>query len=75
MEGNLTGTQKRSRQPHLVECLKKKEVKGGAYIHQHSVELDVLYNGADNQRTPPGFGIKSEWSPQSKVMGTSDHLR
>jgi hypothetical protein len=23
----------------------------------------------------PGFGIKSGWSPRSKVMGTSDHLR
>jgi hypothetical protein len=45
MEGSLTGTQKRSRQPHLVERLQKKEVEGAASIHQHSVELDVLYDG------------------------------
>jgi hypothetical protein len=75
MEGSPTGMEKRSRQPHLVECLQKKEVKGAASIHQHSVELDVLYDRPDNQRIPPSFGIKSGWSPQLKVMGTLDHLR
>jgi hypothetical protein len=53
MEGSPTGLRKRSREPHLVECLQKKEVKGVASIHQHYVELDVLYNGADYQRVLP----------------------
>jgi hypothetical protein len=45
--------QKRSRQPHLVKSLHKKEVKEAASIHQHSVELDVRYDGADYQRILP----------------------
>jgi hypothetical protein len=53
VEGSSTETQKRSRQPHLVESLQKKEVKGTASIHQYSVELDVLYDWADYQRIPP----------------------
>jgi hypothetical protein len=53
MEGSPTGMQKRSRQPHLVKSLHKKEVKGAASIHQHSVELDVHYDGADYQRILP----------------------
>jgi hypothetical protein len=31
----------------------KKEVEGAASIHQHSVELNVFYDGADYQRIPP----------------------
>jgi hypothetical protein len=47
MERGLTGVQKRSRQPHLVESLQKKEVEGATSIHEHSIELNVLYDGAD----------------------------
>jgi hypothetical protein len=46
MERSLTGAQKRSRQPHLVKGLQKKEVEGDARIHEYSVELNILYNGA-----------------------------
>jgi hypothetical protein len=42
MEGSLTGTQKRSRKPHLVESLQKMEVEGATSIHQYSFELDVF---------------------------------
>jgi hypothetical protein len=42
-----TDVYKRSRQPHLVESLQKKEVEGAASIHGHSVELNVLYDGVD----------------------------
>jgi hypothetical protein len=45
MERSSTGVQKRSRQPHLIESLKKKEVEGASPIHEHSVELNVLYDG------------------------------
>jgi hypothetical protein len=45
MEGSPAGTQKRSRQPHLVESLQKKEVEGTTSIHQHSVELDIFHDG------------------------------
>jgi hypothetical protein len=53
MEGSLTRMRKRYRQPHLFECLQKKEVSRAASIHQLCVELDVLYDGADNKRVPP----------------------
>jgi hypothetical protein len=58
MEGSLTGTQKRSRQPHLVESLQKKEVEGATSIHQYSIELDVFYNGVDYRRIPPWLWYK-----------------
>jgi hypothetical protein len=45
MEKSSTVVQKRSRQHHLVESLQKKEVKGAASIHEHSIELNVLYDG------------------------------
>jgi hypothetical protein len=45
MEGSPTWTQKRYRQLHLVKSLKKKDIEGVASIHQHSVELDVFYDG------------------------------
>jgi hypothetical protein len=48
MEGSPTVMQKRSSQPHLVECLQEKEVKGAASIYQHFVELDILYDGIDH---------------------------
>jgi hypothetical protein len=41
-ERSLTSAHKRSRQPHLVESLQKKEVEGAASIHKHSVEHNVL---------------------------------
>jgi hypothetical protein len=47
VERSLTGAHKRSGQPHLVESLQKKEVKGAASIHEHSIELDILYYGVD----------------------------
>jgi hypothetical protein len=50
--------EKRSRQPHLVESLQKKEVEGAAFINQYSIELDVFYNGADYQRIPPWLWYK-----------------
>jgi hypothetical protein len=53
MEWSPTGTHKRSRQPHLVQSLQEKEVKGAASIHQYSIDLDILYDGADYQRVPP----------------------
>jgi hypothetical protein len=49
IKGSPTGTQKRSRQPHLVKSLQKKFIEGVATIHQHSVELDIFYDGADHQ--------------------------
>jgi hypothetical protein len=36
-----------------LKVFRKKEVKGAASIHQHSVKLDVLYNGAYYQRIQP----------------------
>jgi hypothetical protein len=53
MDGSLTGTQKRSRQPHLVKRLQKKEVERTACIHQYSIELDGFYDGADYSRILP----------------------
>jgi hypothetical protein len=47
MERISSGVQKRSRQPRLVESLQKKEVEEAAPIHEHSVELNVLDDGAD----------------------------
>jgi hypothetical protein len=58
MECSLTGMEKRSTQPHLVESLQKMEVEGAASIHHHSVELDVFYNGVDYQRIPPRLWYK-----------------
>jgi hypothetical protein len=58
MEGSPTRTQKKSRQPHLVESLQKKKIEGAASIHQHSVELNVFYNGADYQKIPPQLWYK-----------------
>jgi hypothetical protein len=49
MERSQTCEQNRSRQPHLVESLQKKEVEGAASIHKHSVELHILHNGVDYQ--------------------------
>jgi hypothetical protein len=45
MKGSPTWTQKRYTQLHLVKSLKKKDIEGVASIHQHSVELDVFYDG------------------------------
>jgi hypothetical protein len=58
MERSSTSAQKRSRQPHMVKCLQKKEVEGAASIHEHSVELNVLNNGVDYQGIPPRLGYK-----------------
>jgi hypothetical protein len=58
MERSLTSVEKRSRQPHLVESLQKKAVEGATSIHEHSVELNVLYDGADYQGIPPQLGYK-----------------
>jgi hypothetical protein len=58
MERSPTGAQKRSKQPHLIESLQKKEVEGVASIHEHSVELNVLYDGADHQWIPPRLWYK-----------------
>jgi hypothetical protein len=49
---------KRSRQPHLVESPQKKEVEGAASIHQHSVELNIFYDGADYQRIPSWYKVR-----------------
>jgi hypothetical protein len=52
IEGSLTGAQKVSGQPHLVESLQKKEVEGAASINEYSIELNVLYDGADYKGIP-----------------------
>jgi hypothetical protein len=75
MEGSPTGVQQGPRQPHLVESLQEEVVPGAASIDEDSVELDILDDGANCERIPPGFGTMSGWSLQSKVMGTSNHLR
>jgi hypothetical protein len=49
MERIPTGAQKTSRQPHLVKSLQKKEVEGAASVHEHSIELNVHYDGVDYQ--------------------------
>jgi hypothetical protein len=51
------------------------DVQGAISIDQDSIELDIHDDGTDDERIPPQFGIKSGWSPLSKVMGTSDHFR
>jgi hypothetical protein len=58
MERSPTGVQKRSRKPHLVKSLQKKEVEGAAPIHEHSVELNILYDGADYLAIPPRLWYK-----------------
>jgi hypothetical protein len=58
MERSLIGAQKSSRQPHLVESLQKKEVEGAASIHKHSVELNVLHDGAEYQGILPWLWYK-----------------
>jgi hypothetical protein len=58
MERSPTGVQKRSRQLHLVKSLQKKEIKGAASIHEHSVELNILYDGAHYQGIPPRLWYK-----------------
>jgi hypothetical protein len=58
MERSSTGVQKRSRQPHLIESLKKKEVEGASPIHEHSVELNILYDGANYQAIPSRLWYK-----------------
>jgi hypothetical protein len=58
MERSPTGAQERSRQPHLIKSLQKKEVEGAASIHKHLVELNVLHDGADYQGIPPQLWYK-----------------
>jgi hypothetical protein len=45
-------TQHRSGEPHLVEGLQEQYVQGASPIDEDSVELDILDNGANNQRVP-----------------------
>jgi hypothetical protein len=50
VEGNPTWMQHRSGYPHLVEGLQEQDVHGASPIAEDSVELDILDDGADNQR-------------------------
>jgi hypothetical protein len=58
MKRSPTGAQKRSRQPHMVESHQKKVVEGAASIYEHSVELNILYEGVDYQGIPPRLWYK-----------------
>jgi hypothetical protein len=58
MERSPTGPHKRSRQPHLVKGFQKKEVEGAATIHEHLVEINVLYDWVDYQGIPPRLWYK-----------------
>jgi hypothetical protein len=69
VERSPTSGQKRSRQPHQVKSLQKKEVDGVASIHEHSVELNVLYNGADYQGIPPRLWYKVRMVPTIEGNG------
>jgi hypothetical protein len=62
-------------QIHLVKGLQEQDVQGATSIDEDSVELDVLNNGANYERIPPRLWHKVQVLLQSKVMGTSDHLR
>jgi hypothetical protein len=44
--------------PIWSKVFRKKEVEGAASIHQHFVELDVFYDGADYEGTPPRLWYK-----------------
>jgi hypothetical protein len=48
-----TSAQKRSGQSHLIESLDEEDIQGAASINKDSVELDILYDGADYERVPP----------------------
>jgi hypothetical protein len=52
MKRTPTGTQRRSGQPHLVKSPQEQDVEGIASIDEDMVKLDVLDNGADDQRVP-----------------------
>jgi hypothetical protein len=52
MKRTPTGTQRRSGQPHLVKSPQEQDVEGTASIDEDMVKLDVLDNGADDQRVP-----------------------
>jgi hypothetical protein len=50
MEWSLTRTQCRPRQPHLVKSLKEQNIQGTASINKDSIELEILDDGANNER-------------------------
>jgi hypothetical protein len=52
VKGSSTGTQCYSRQPHLVKGLQEQDVQGATSIDEDSIELDILHNGAGNERVP-----------------------
>jgi hypothetical protein len=52
VERSPTRTQCKSRQPRLLEYLPEHNVQGAAFINKDSVKLDILDNGAGNQRVP-----------------------
>jgi hypothetical protein len=55
MERSLTLTQCWSGKPHLVVGLQEQYVQGASPLVEDSVELDVLDDGANNQRIPTQF--------------------
>jgi hypothetical protein len=69
MEGSPTGTQHRSRQPHLVERLQEQNVQGAASIDEDMIEFDILENGANYERVPPRLWHKVQVVAADKGNG------
>jgi hypothetical protein len=44
--------------PIWLKVFRKKKVEGAASIHEHSIELNVLYDRVDYQGIPPQFWYK-----------------
>jgi hypothetical protein len=58
MEGDLTRAQQGPRQTHLVKGLQEQDVQGATSIDEVSIDLDILNDGANNQRIPPWLWYK-----------------
>jgi hypothetical protein len=59
----------------MIESLQKQDVQGAVFIDKDSIELDILDNGANNERVPPRHWYKVWVVTMVESGGASDHFR